>query len=370
MNGGTVERAHVRVDLAALRHNARVLLRAASGARLMAVVKADGYGHGAVPVARAALEAGASALAVATVAELECLRGAGVDAPVLVMGPLTGAEWARAAGARGAVTVWTPEGAAAAIAAGVEGLHLKVDTGMGRLGARPEDVPALVAAVAPHAGRVRGLMTHLATADEREGPNAGFMREQMIRFRAAVRDLREVLGPVPAHAANSAGVLRDPAAGLDMVRCGIALYGCSPFNGDPGDDDLRPVMSVVSRIASVKVIRSRESVGYGRAWRAARGTFVGVVPVGYADGYPRAMGNRAEVLVDGRRVPVVGNVSMDQLTVDLGHEPSEGLGSEVVLLGTAGAERITAEELAAHRGSINYEVTCGFGPRLPRVHHG
>jgi alanine racemase len=153
-----------------------------------------------------------------------------------------------------------------------------------------------------------------------------------------------------------------------MVRCGIALYGCSPFGDDPVARGLRPAMTVVSHLAMVKEVRSRESVGYGRTWRAARGTRIGLVPVGYADGYTRAFGNRADALVGGRRVPVVGTISMDQLTVDLGPESTEEVGEEVVLLGAAGGERVTAEELAALRGSISYEVTCGMGPRLPRVH--
>ncbi len=155
-----------------------------------------------------------------------------------------------------------------------------------------------------------------------------------------------------------------------MVRCGIALYGCSPFQGDPGDDDLRPVMSLVSYLASVKTLRSRESVGYGRIWRAARGTRIGLVPVGYADGYARALTGRAEVLVGGRRVPVVGTISMDQLTVDLGPEGREGVGEEVVLIGEQGGERILAEDVAAWRETINYEVTCAVGARIPRIARG
>jgi len=368
VSGGTRERAHARIDLDAVRANAALLARAAGRARLQAVVKADGYGHGAARVARAALEGGAACLGVATVAEAEDLRAAGIGGDVLVLGPLTGDEWGRAAAAHAEVAVWSPQAVRAADAAGVPGVHLKIDTGMGRLGVREEDLPALVeAAAAGDPGRVRGLMTHFATADETEGPNAGFMREQMLRFRALVRPLRPRFPQARVHAANSAATLRDPGTHGDMVRCGIALYGCSPFHGDPAAHGLRPAMSIVSRIASVKVARSRESVGYGRTWRAARGTFIGLVPLGYADGYSRALGNRAEVLVEGRRVPVVGTVSMDQITVDLGPEPREGVGAEVVVLGAAGGERILAEDLAALRGTINYEVTCGVGPRVPRV---
>jgi alanine racemase len=242
-------------------------------------------------------------------------------------------------------------------------VHLKLDTGMGRLGARPEDVAALADAAAATDVDVVGLMTHLATADQREGPNAPFMGEQLLRFRAATGPLRARFPGAALHAANSAATLRDPAAAFDMVRCGIALYGCSPFGDDPSAHGLRPAMSLVSYLAGVKAIHSRE-----RVWRAARGTRVGLVPVGYADGYARALSGRAEVLVAGRRVPVVGTISMDQLTVDLGPGSREDVGEEVILLGAQGDERITAEELAAARGTINYEITCAVGGRIPRVY--
>ena len=373
----SASRAVAQVDLGAVRHNAARLARAAAGARLMAVVKAEGYGHGAVAVARAAREGGADALAVATVGEAESLRSAGIDGTLLVMGPLRGAEWARAAAADVEVAAWTAEAvesarAAFAAAGRTPRVHLKLDTGMGRLGARPEDVATLAdaAAVAGDGVVVAGLMTHFAAADEREGENAAFMNEQLVRFRATVADLRPRFPGALVHAANSAATLREPRAALDMVRCGIALYGCSPFQGDPRDDDLRPVMALVSYLASVKTLRSRESVGYGRVWRAARGTRIGLVPVGYADGYARALTGRAEVLVGGRRAPVVGTISMDQLTVDLGPEGREGVGEEVVLIGEQGGERILAEDVAAWRATINYEVTCAVGPRIPRVARG
>ncbi|MGD9697256.1 MAG: alanine racemase [Thermoleophilia bacterium] len=366
-------RAEARVDLAAIRHNAAVLAGAAGRARLMAVVKADAYGHGATPVARAALEGGAAALAVATVHEARELRDGGIEAPVLVMGPLVDDEWAEAAEAEAEVAAWTPQAIAAAAAAGAAAgrrprVHLKLDTGMGRLGARPEDVAALADAAAAAEVEVVGVMTHFASADETEGPNAPFTREQTIRFRSAGAALRDRFPGAALHAANSAATLRDHAAAFDMVRCGIALYGCSPFGGDPADHDLRPAMSLVSYLAAVKTVRSRESVGYGRTWRAARGSNIGYVPVGYGDGYTRAFGGRATLLVAGRRVPVIGVVSMDQLAVDLGPEGAERVGDEVVLLGARGDERITAEELAELRGTINYEVVCNVGGRVPRVH--
>lgn len=364
------ERSVARIDLAAIRHNVATLARTARPARLCAVVKADAYGHGAVPVARAALEAGATQLGLAAVGEAEELRAAGIDAPLLLWGPLTGDEWRRAAATTCDIAVWTPEGVAAAGAAGIARVHLKLDTGMGRLGARPEAVTAVVEAAVANPVRVAGLMTHFATADETSGENAAFMTEQLVRFRSMLGPLRERFPDAIVHAANSAGTLRDPETHFDMVRCGIAIYGCSPFGDDPGAHGLKPAMSVVSYLASVKPILGRESVGYGRRWKAARGTWIGAVPVGYADGYPRAYANTAQVLVGGRRVPVVGMVSMDQFTVDLGPEAADVVGEPVVLLGAQGHERLTAEELGTWRDTINYEVTCAIGPRVRRVYDG
>ncbi len=367
---GTIERAHARIDLAALANNVRRVVAAAGSATVIAVVKADAYGHGAVSCSRVAIHAGATALAVHTVAEAEQLRMHGLTAPILVMGPLSGEEWIRAAEAGVEIVAWTPGGIYAAVESGAIGVHLELDSGMGRLGARPNEIPGLSEAAIATRANVVGIMTHFATADDRDGDEAGFFREQLVRFRAAAAGLKERFPDARVHAANSAATFRDPRAAFDMVRCGIALYGCSPFHEDPAALGLVPVMSVVSHIAMVKTIRSRDSVGYGRTWRAQRGTRLGLVPVGYADGYARALGNNADVLVDGRRVAVVGAVSMDQLTVDLGPESTDPVGAPVVLLGGTDADRITAEELARRRGTINYEVTCGISQRLPRVYVG
>jgi alanine racemase len=367
---GTVERAHARIDRAALAHNVRRIAATAGSARVVAVVKADAYGHGAVACSRIAIDAGAGALAVHTIAEAEQLRMHGLSAPIIVMGPLSGGEWVRAGETAVEVVTWTPEGVYAAVESGVAGVHLELDSGMGRLGARAEDIPALSDAAVATGASVVGIMTHFATADDRDGDQAGFFGEQLVRFRAAATALAQTFPTARIHAANSAATFRDPRALFDMVRCGIALYGCSPFHEDPANLDLVPVMTVMSYVAMVKTIRSRDSVGYGRTWRAQRGTRIGLVPVGYADGYARALGNNADALVDGRRVPVVGAVSMDQITVDLGPESTDGVGAPVVLLGGTGPQRITAEELALRRGTINYEVTCGISQRLPRVYVG
>jgi alanine racemase len=251
-------------------------------------------------------------------------------------------------------------------------VHLKLDTGMGRLGARPEDVAALVEAADRPGIEVAGIMTHFATADVPAELDGGFFGEQFLRFRAAAGALRPRFPGAAVHAANSAATLRaaaGPDARFDLVRCGIALYGCSPFGGDPDEHRLRPAMTLSSYVAAIKTVRSMESVGYGRAWRAARGTRIAAVPIGYGDGYWRAFSNRAQVLIGGRRRPVVGTISMDQLTVDLGPEGSDRVGDEVVLMGRQGGERITAEELAGLRDTINYEVTCSIGTaRVRRVH--
>lgn len=362
------QRSVARIDLGAIRHNVGVLVRAAGRAEVAAVVKANAYGHGAIPVARAALEGGTTRLGLATLAEVEALRGGGIGAPLFLWGPLIGDEWRRAAATGCDIAVWTPEGCAAAAAAGIRRVHLKLDSGMGRLGARRDAVAALADAADDPRIEVAGLMTHYASADETAGENAGFMVEQLVRFRAMAGPLRDRFPGAILHTANSAATLRSTDTHFDMVRCGIAVYGCDPFGRDPGAHGLRPAMTVASYLSSVKPILGRESVGYGRRWRAARGSWIGVVPIGYADGYSRAYANAAEVLVGGRRVPVVGMVSMDQITVDLGPEATDRVGDEVVLLGAQGGERLTAEELAGWRGTINYEVVCAVGPRVPREH--
>jgi alanine racemase len=363
----------LRVDTGAIRDNARVLARAAGRARMLAVVKADAYGHGAVPVARAALDGGAAGLAVFTVHEAGALRAAGVDGDILVLGPLAAGEWGDACALGVECCAWTPGAVRAAAAAAGAGpparLHLKLDTGMGRLGARPEDIAALAdAAAGEKRVTVVGLMTHFATADQLDGENSGFMREQLSRFRAAAGLLASRFPDAALHASNSAGLLRDRDAAFDMVRCGIALYGCDPFGNDPGAHGLRPAMSLSTRVASLKTVRSRESVGYGRRWRAARGALIATLPVGYGDGYMRILGGRAEALIGGARVPVIGAVSMNQIAVDLGPEGRAEVGDEVVLLGAQDGERITAEELAAHAETISYEITCALGARGARTY--
>jgi alanine racemase len=349
-------RALARVDLGAIERNCARLAAVAAPAKLCAVVKAGGYGHGAVPAARAARAGGAAWLAVATAGEAFELRQAGIEGPLLVMGALSGAELDVAVEARADVVAWR-EDFVAAVPEGV-GVHVKLDTGMGRLGTRdPEEASRVVEAAGD---RLAGLMTHFATADEAD---RGFLEEQLERFE---RWIARHPG-VPAHAANSAATLREPRARFDMVRCGIAIYGMDPFLRDPAEHGLEPALELVSYVAEVKRAEPGESAGYGRRFVAERRTWLGTIPVGYGDGVRRALTNNADVLVGGRRVPLVGTVSMDNITVDLGDEPVER-GTEAVLIGARGGERILAEELASRIGTINYEITCGISPRVPREH--
>jgi alanine racemase len=343
------QRAVARIDLGAVERNCTRLPKP-----LCAVVKADAYGHGVEPVVEAALAGGATWLAVATAGEAAALRGLAVDVPVLVMGAVTRDELRVAIHAEADVVAWSEEVAEAAAR-----IHVKLDTGMGRLGTRDREL-ALRLAARPN---TVGLMTHFATADEL---NDDLFPAQLEAFREFVDKVAR--DDVVVHAANSAAALRDPAAHFDMVRCGVAIYGLDPFQADPGAHDLEPALSLRSWLASVRRIEAGDSVGYGRRWRASDPTWIGTVPVGYGDGWRRALTNDCDVLIRGRRHPLVGTVSMDNLTVDLGPDPEAEVGDEVVLIGAQGEERILAEEVARRMGTINYEVTTGLLPRVPREH--
>ena len=326
-------RSEITIDLGAFRRNVTRLREAAAPAELWAVVKADAYGHGMGDCARVALDAGATALCVVTAHEGEALRSAFPDARILVMGPLAAGEDEIARGARLEIAVSSP-----VIPEGVT-VHLKVDTGMGRWGMTPDEARS-----APRE-RVVGLMSHLATADE---PDQAFAREQIARFSALVREF----DGLRAHLANSAATLAFPEARFDAVRCGIALYGLSPFGDDPRRHDLQPVLSWRSYVAVTKDLDRGESVGYGRRFLAERPTRIGIVPVGYADGFRRGL-TGTEVLVAGTRRPVVGTISMDAFAVELGDEEA---GAPVTLIG----DGVLAEEHARRLGTINYEIVSGI----------
>ena len=368
-----LRRAQAHVNLAAIERNcARLRTELRGGAALCAVVKADGYGHGAVPSARAALAGGASWLAVASAREVSELREAGLrDVPVLVMGALSNPELHEALAADGDVVVWNEEYLQAISNAGGGRVHVKFDSGMGRLGTR-DPVEALRVANAARAMpniELVGVLTHFATADDLG--DGGYFSRQLAAFTAWVDSVRAVQPDLIVHAANSAAVLRDPAAQFDMVRCGIAVYGMDPFGRDPGARGLEPALELSSYVAEVKPCGVGESAGYGRQFVAEHDTCIGVLPIGYGDGWRRGLSNNADVLVGGIRHPLVGTVSMDSITVDLGPEAlAERLrGERAVLIGIQGNERITAEEVARRLDTINYEITCGLTPRVPRVYH-
>jgi alanine racemase len=331
-----VHRSEITIDLGAIRHNARRLLDALDGAELWAVVKADGYGHGAVDVARAALEAGASALCVAAVDEGVALRRELPDARILVMGPTE--QVAEARDARLELTV--PREGEIPLDVPV---HLKLDTGMGRWGlAELPEPPA----------NVVGLMSHFATADA----DPDFAAQQIARFRAAT----EPYAHLTRHLANSAAALRIPEARFDAARCGIALYGISPFGTDPAEDGLRPALAWRSHLAQVRLLQPGESTGYGRRFVAEQPTWIGLVPVGYADGFRRDM-TGTEVVVEGEPRRAVGTVSMDAFAVELGRELA--VGTEVVVVG----DGLLIERHAAQAETIGYEIACGINSAPERA---
>ncbi|HMS61647.1 MAG TPA: alanine racemase [Solirubrobacteraceae bacterium] len=363
-------RALARIDVGAIERNTARLVAAAPDAAVCAVVKADAYGHGMAPAARAALAGGASWLAVATAVEAATLRSAGIAERLLVLGALSDEELAVALDADADIVIWRPETVARVSAHGGGRVHVKLDTGMGRLGTRdPGEATAIAHAAASARGvEVAGLMTHFATADE---PGDAFFGEQLARFSDWALPLREHHPGALVHAANSAATLRDPAAHFDLVRPGVALYGMDPFGIDPAAHGLEPALELTSYVAAVKPIAPGESAGYGRRFIAGEPTTIATVPIGYGDGWRRGLTNAADVLVGGRRLPLVGTVSMDNVTLDAGADGGGArVGDEAVLIGARGAERILAEEVARRLGTINYEVTCGIGARVPREHVG
>jgi alanine racemase len=355
-------RATVTVDLAAVAANVARLAAAAAPAEVWAVVKADGYGHGAAAVGQAALAAGATRLCVATWEEARALREELGDVPVLVMGPLVPGQESDVEGVD--VTVTSVEGYTRLRAAARSplGVHVKADTGMGRWGMAPGDALRVGEQLAE--GDVlglAGLMSHLAVADADEA----FTHRQIERFA----ELAERFPPCPRHVANSAAALRFPEARFDAVRCGIAVYGLSPFGADPARDDLRPALRLESFVADVKLLEAGASAGYGRRFVASEPTWIGLVPAGYADGVPRILSGRADVLVRGRRRRVAATVSMDQLTFVVGPVCDVEPGDAVTLIGEDGDERILAEEWAEMAGTINYEIVTSLAPRPRRVEH-
>lgn len=361
-------RVNARVNLAAIERNCVRIRGQLGGGALCAVVKANGYGHGAVPAARAALAGGATWLAVAAAREAAELRAGGIDAPLLVLGAISDEELPVALAAGADVVAWSESFVARLREQGAEaGVHLKLDVGMGRLGTR--DAEALLRVgeqVAAVPGlRLAGVMTHFPSADEDVGLTAGQLRV----FTAFAERVRALEPTVLVHAANSAAALALPDSRLDLVRCGIAVYGMDPWGSDPREHGLEPALELLSYVAAVKPLAPGQTVGYGATFTATEPIWTATLPIGYGDGFRRGFSNNGEVLIGGRRRPIVGRVSMDNVTVALGPEPDAAVGDPAVVIGADGGERIGAEEWAARIDTINYEITTALTQRVVWTHH-
>lgn len=357
----------VEIHLPALRHNLQEVTRRVGTAAVLAVVKANAYGHGAVPVSLALLAAGAHQLGVATVEEGLELRQAGITAPILVMGGFYDIP----AMQRFNLTPVLPSQDAVETAARLAAprtaplrVHLKIDTGMSRLGLAPDDALALLRSGWPPNLHLEGVMSHLASADE---PDGRATEQQLSRFRAFLESMQAAGLKMPAaHIANSAAILRFPSSHLDLVRPGLMLYGYA--SGPTPSADLRPALTWKSRVIQIKRVDAGQRVSYSGTFVASRPSTLAVLPVGYADGYSRALSNKGHALLGGRPAPVVGRVCMDLTIVDVTDHPAVRPGDEAVLLGRQGSAAITANDLAAWQDTISYEVLCRIGPRVTRVY--
>ncbi len=347
------------MELAAIRHNVHVLRSSLpQSSAVIAVVKGGGYGHGAVRAGRAALEAGAWGLAVSTPAEAGPLRGLVAPERILLLGGLAPSDAAEAAAAGCAVMCHTAQVAAALAAAAPAGarlpVHLKVDTGMGRLGCSPDDAAPLAERIAGSSRlRLAGTMTHFAASES----DPSLTRRQFELFMEVLA--RFQVEPGLRHAANSAAALRYPEMALDAVRAGIAVYGC-------GDPRLRPALTLCARVSQVKEVEAGTGIGYGHDWTARRRSRIATISIGYGDGVMRSRGGRGEVLVRGARAPLVGRVSMDAITADVTDITGVSPDDVATLIGSDGAEAISAEEVAAWSGTISYEVFTAIGTRVER----
>lgn len=368
---------HARIHLENIRANIEAIREAVGPQRkILIAVKANAYGHGAVGVAGTAERAGADWLGVATVPEGLELRRAGIRLPVLKFSLAFPDEMPAALRGGLALTVCERENIAALDqAAKTEGLranvHLKVDTGMGRIGVSPAeaaDMAAYIERGCPNL-HLQGIFTHLPVSD---AADLAYTSAQIERFKAVVDGAQEAIGRriELAHCANSGGVLAHQASWLDLVRPGIMVYGYPPDPETPGAIPLKPGLSFITRVSFIKNVSAGASIGYGRTWTAPRDTCIATIPVGYADGFNRQFSNRGRVLINGRSYPVVGRVCMDQTMIDVGPEPGVRVGDEVTLIGRNGGEEITCEEWAQALGTITYEVTCQINARVERVYEG
>jgi alanine racemase len=370
-----VRPTRARVDLDAIRHNIRYFAAVCAPADVCAVVKADGYGHGSIAVSRAALDAGASWLAVALVEEGAVLRKAGIEAPIMLLAQPRGEDLVAAVRWDLRVAAYTadvvePLCEAAAETGRRPHVHLKVNTGMNRLGARPAEAVALARLLAARPELdFEGVWTHHAKADVPDDP---FTAEQLARFDAVLAELEAAgVRPPIVHTANSAAAVDHPQSRRDLVRIGISLYGIPPAPHLTGHMDLRQALTLSTEVSHRMEIPAGEGVSYGQRWQAQRDTVVVTIPIGYADGVPRGLSAAGgEVLIGGQRFPMVGTVTMDQLMVDCGPDSAVQPGDDVVLLGTQGDQTITPWDWASLVGTIPNEIVCGIGPRVGRVYRG
>jgi alanine racemase len=372
MTGPSYRPVWAEVDLDAVRANVRALRAFVAPSALLAVVKADGYGHGAIATGRAALDAGATWLGVALVEEGVQLREAGIEAPVLVLSEPVPDAATCVVEHRLTPVVYTSPGiealAKAVVVTGLGeplGVHLKVDTGMHRVGASTRDALLLAQQVTEHGElRLEGVCTHFAVADEPDNP---YTDAQLRAFDDVLVELRKAgIRPSLVHTANTAAAIAYPQSRRDLVRAGIGIYGIAPAPALDGRVELQPALSVKARVSHVKHLTAGSQVSYGLRYTLPADARLATVPIGYGDGVPRNLAhNGGEVLVHGRRCRIAGTVTMDQLMVDVGDLPVER-GDEVVLLGTQGEATITAAEWAERLGTIAYEIVCGIGPRVPR----
>lgn len=364
-------RAVAHVDLSAIADNVRFLRqKLTSGAELCAVVKADGYGHGIEHMAKAAVEGGATRLAVVTTAEAALVANLDLGVKILVLAPIPADDLIATIETGAELTAWDVGQIADIDRASfmldrVTNVHIKLDTGMGRFGARSESEALMALTAAESAQNVNpvAVWTHFATADELGDDYFG---EQLERFTAFVERARSKHPGLLAHAANSAAVLRDEQSHFDFARCGIAIYGLDPFNEDAEAQGLKPALSLHSYVASIREVEPGQSVGYGRRFTASEKTRIATIPIGYGDGWPRILTNNCEVLIGGVRHPQRGTVSMDSIMVELGAGSTIEVGAPAVLIGREGEERISTEDVATAAHTINYEITCGLTPRTAR----
>ena len=365
---------YAKVNLSAIKRNiTRIRENLPPGTQVCAVDKADGYGHGSVMVAKAAIEAGATFIAVAIPEEAVPLREAGVEEPILVLGPASLSQWRLAAELDLSMIVASEECLNCAKTVHHETekpirLHLKVDTGMHRVGVQAlEEAKALLDVIAQEDGLLlEGLMTHFAAADEADKTYTEMQNERFRQFITLVHDMG--FRPI-VHAANSGGALDCPGTSYDMVRAGIAMYGCYPSDEVSKAVKLEPALSLYTHISFLKTVEAGAKMSYGCTFEAAGPMRIATIPIGYADGYNRLLSNKGEVLVRGQRARIVGRVCMDQTLIDVTDIPDVGLHDDVVCIGAQGYDRITTEELAAHCGTINYEILCALSERVPRLYY-